>query len=95
MGGVRVCVFKLPDFLRYVQCPELKKSSVTSLFHYYRKMCPQVNDRRINYLYVSPQEVGKERLLDGEDNIKFGLIKDHSKTNELMQQIVATFVDTK
>ena len=53
-------------------------------------MCPQIRDKRVVYLYVSPQEISEDRLLDSEDIIKFGLIKEHSKTSELMQQIVAT-----
>ena len=36
------------------------------------------------------KSVHEDRLLDSEDIIKFGLIKEHSKTSELMQQIVAT-----
>ena len=74
--------------LRHVQCPKLKNSAGPSLFHYYKQMCPQVTDNRIIYLYVSPQEVNKEKLADGENDIKYGIVRKDSRT------MMHNFVDT-
>ena len=69
------------DLLRPLQCPELKNSGLTTLMEYYKEMCPQVKDIQIINLYVSPHELSEEKIVNGEENIDFGIIKKHSLTH--------------
>lgn len=41
------------------------------------------------FIYVSPRELGKDRIMNGEGNIDFGLIKEHSMTHEVYSTFIS------